>query len=269
VLDVMATSDAITGRDERALLRPRVHFPYLHTVPEREEGSFRRLLDRLAASHSFVSYSEGVERTLKGDIDRPYVAFSFDDGFASNVRTSRILEDYGTVGCFFVTTGFIGTKAPDEARSFFGDSADEPAMTWRDLEGLIARGHEVGNHTATHRRISDLSSDRVAEEIGGAADVLRSRLGTATHFAWPFGRFFHFTPEAVQVVFDTGHHSCASAERGSHPPVELHDERALCVRRDHLMTSWPLRHSRHFLAAGARRAESLASTWPDGWDPRR
>ena len=270
-LDGLSALGRLSGRESAGLATPRVQFPYLHAVPENEEHSFRKLLGSLATTHTFVSYSEAVRRVRSGEIDRPYLALSFDDGFASNVRTARLLEEFGIVGCFFVTTGFIGTPTLTEARDFFGYSAgiDEPAMTWSDLEALKAAGHEIGNHTQTHRVVSSLSPQRVVDEIGGAADVLRARLGSVEHFAWPFGRFFHFTGDAARVVFDTGHLSCASAERGAHLSAEGASADSLCIRREHIMTSWPRRHSRYFLSRSALRGAPSAQGWPAGWEVSR
>ncbi len=266
-LDLLSLSWQATGRTETAVSTPRVHFPYLHAVPEHEEGRFRSLLEWLARTHTFIGYSEAVDRVLTGRVDKPYVAFSFDDGFASNVRTARLLEEYDATGCFFVVTDFLGIPTLSEAREFFGyvQAIDEPAMTWSEVEDLKARGHEIGNHTRTHRQVSDLSHDRMVDEIGTAADTLRSRLGDVKHFAWPFGRFGHFTPEAVAEVFDTGHASCASAERGAHVPGPVPERSELCIRRDHMMTSWPLRHSEYLLARSAASATSETAAWPAGW----
>jgi peptidoglycan/xylan/chitin deacetylase (PgdA/CDA1 family) len=267
-LDLLSTGWRVSARERRAVAAPRIHLPYLHAVPEHEEQRFRDLLDWLGRSHTFIGYPEAVDRVLTGRIDRPYVAFSFDDGFASNVRTARILEDYGTTGCFFVVTGFIGTRTLPEAREFFGyaNAIDEHAMTWDDVESLKARGHEIGNHTHTHRQISDLSVERAREEIGTAADMLRTRLGRVDHFAWPFGRFGHFTDEAARLVFAAGHVSCASAERGAHPSGPAPLPGTVCLRRDHLMTSWPLRHSRYFLAHSAAAARPGQQGWPASWE---
>ena len=264
-LDALAATWKMRGRTDKALSTPRVHFPYLHAVPPQEEDDFRRLLRDLAHTHTFVSYSEAVDKTLSGQIDKPYVAFSFDDGFASNVRTAAILEEFGAVGCFFVATGFIGVPTLPEARDFFGYSGgiDEHAMTWTDLENLKGRGHEIGNHTYSHRQISAITPDQAVEQIGRGAEMLRERLGGIEHFAWPFGRFSHFTAEAAAEVFAQGHVSCASAERGSHSGGVTPPE-SLCIRRDHVMTSWPLRHSRYFLASSA--LGSRAQGWPEGWE---
>lgn len=266
-LDVLSTGWRMSGRELRATAAPRVHFPYLHAVPPDEEHRFRRFLDWLAQSHDLIGYSEAVNRVLTGEVDRPYAAFSFDDGFSSNVRTAAILEEYGVGACFFVVTDFLGVPTLAGAREFFGytNAIDEPAMTWAEVENLKSRGHEIGNHTRTHRAISDMSLERARDEIGGAADILRRRLGGVDHFAWPFGRFGDFTDAAARFVFESGHLSCASAERGAHPPAAVVSADGVCLRRDHVMTSWPLRHSRYFIAHSAARARPEGQRWPKGW----
>lgn len=257
----------VTGRADRGMATPRVHFPYLHALPVDEEGAFRRFVAGLAETHDFISYSEAVRRVRTGPIDRPMVSFSFDDGFKSNLRAARILEEFGTVGMFFVPTGFIGTPTVQQARQFFGfvEGCDEPAMTWDDLESLRSRGHEIGNHTVAHRPISTLSTQRMTDEIGQGAETLRERLGEGQHFAWPYGRFHHFTEDAAQAVFDTGHTSCASAERGAHSIVHEGTSPALCLRRDHIMTSWPMNHCNYFIARSGLSADAHDNDWPDSW----
>lgn len=265
-LDALSVRERVGGRLEQSLAIPRVHLPYLHAVPEHEEDNFRALLTALAPTHTFISYSEALDRIANGPIDRPYVAFSFDDGFASNVRTAGILEEFGTTGMFFVPPGFIGVSTVSDARDFYGfsDGVDEPAMTWDDLDALKARGHEIGNHTLGHKVISWIDDEAVVEEIGVGADELRARYGDVTDFAWPRGRFQHFTQGGAATVFATGHLSCASAERGAHtvPAGELD---RVCLRRDHLMTSWPLRHQLYFLARSAAQSSEASNDWPQDW----
>jgi hypothetical protein len=244
-----------------------VHLPYLHAVPESEEPAFRRLVAVLARDHELISYSEAARRITRGPIDRPAIAFSFDDGFASNVRIARILEEFGTTGMFFVPPGFVGTSTVADARRFYGFSVgvDEPAMTWDDLEKLKANGHEVGNHTWGHRVLSQISAAEVQDEIGRGAEELRRRLGSCDHFAWPRGRFFHFSEDAAAHVFATGHATCASAERGAHFTVHTGTRELLCLRRDHLMTNWPLRHCRFFLGRSGLRKDPAYGRWPVDW----
>jgi hypothetical protein len=75
------------GLIEPALVRPRVHFTYMHHVFRDEEKEFVALLEWLVeAGHKFISYSEGIDRVVRGDIDKAYVSFTFDDGFKSCLR---------------------------------------------------------------------------------------------------------------------------------------------------------------------------------------
>lgn len=271
-LDGLSLGRRVTGRDADALARPRVHFPYLHAVPPPEEPAFRRLLDALAESHTFVSYDEAVRMVQEGPIDRPYVALSFDDGFESNVRLSRILDEYGAPGCFFVPTGFIGSAlTPADARAFYGfsEGIEERAMTWAELEDMRSRGHAIENHTVNHPVLSQVSAQQATDEIHLAAEELRRRFGSCRHFAWPRGRFPHFTPAAARAVFDAGHVSCASAERGAHPEVHAGAPRDLCLRRDHEMTDWPLRHALYFMSRSSQRASAADNEWPEDWDVSR
>lgn len=182
-LDVLSTWEQISGRTENGLRQPRLHLPYLHAVPTQEEQAFRAFVAELSREHELIGYTEAVRRIRQGPIDRPAVAFSFDDGFASNVRVAKILEEFGTTGMFFVPPGFIGTATVSEARDFYGfsEGVDEPAMTWGDLETLKANGHEVGNHTWGHKVLSWISEEEMQTEISRGAEELRRRLGDCDH----------------------------------------------------------------------------------------
>lgn len=266
-LNALSALSSWTGRTQAGLRQPRVHLPYLHAVPPGEEGTFRAFVAELARSHELISYSEAVRRIRHGPIDSPSVAFSFDDGFASNVRTAKILEEFGTTGMFFVPAGFVGTPSLDEARAFFGytPGVNEPAMTWGDLERLKESGHEIGNHTWSHRVLSELSTEEMRDDICRGADAIRRRLGECEHFAWPRGRFIDFNDCGAQIVFDTGHVSCASAERGAHKTVHVGPKNLLCLRRDHMMSDWPQRHCRYFIGRSGLRNDPTVGSWPDGW----
>lgn len=266
-LDWLSKSGTKRGQIEAARTLPVVHFPYLHSVPKFEADFFRALLKELSKTHEFISYSDAVSRLKNGPIDKPYAAFSFDDGFQSNVEAAHILEEFGTTGMFFVPTNAVGIPTVLRARSMFGfdDGCDEPIMSWADLESLKSRGHEIGNHTISHSTISNISLDQARNEIFGAAEVLRSRLGESKHFAWPNGRFHHFTPSAINLVFASDHISCASAERGAHTSIHAGTPQQLCIRREHVMTAWPVAHNLYFMANSALRATESDNHWPAGW----
>jgi peptidoglycan/xylan/chitin deacetylase (PgdA/CDA1 family) len=252
---------------ERALERPRVQIVFLHHVMADEERPFRALLERLLHRHAFVPYSEAVARVAAGDVGRPTISVTFDDGLRSQLRAAEILGDYGISACFFVCKAMIDAPPPDEIREFCRRELWLPPvefLSWSELEQLKAAGHEIGNHSRHHRSLAALSGQELADEIGGSLASLRRRLGDdVKHFAWPRGRFHEFSAAAVAEVFRAGHVSCASAVRGCHVPGPPRALRDVCLRRDQVIAADPPRHTLYFLAKNSLRATDAMRDWPE------
>jgi hypothetical protein len=265
-LSALSSLNDLAGRVDGALARPRVHFVYLHHVFEDEIEPFRKMLASLMKTMTPITYSDAIERSVNGPIDKPYIAFSFDDGMKNCVAASKVLEEFGATACFFVCPRIIAEKVDDERVrqwvTFARDRLHLPPiefMTWDDLDGLCDRGHEIGNHTADHLRLSEVADPR--EQIEHGLATLRLRYGDVEHFAWPYGNFGSISQSARDAVFATGHASCASGVRGAH--VEpAGDATKLCVRRDHVIAAWPLRQVRYLLAKSAIDATADNNEWP-------
>ena len=269
-LSGLAAMGRLTGL-EANLKRPRIHFLYLHFVPGAEEEQFRRLLRVLAKDHRFIGYSDAVARVYSGAIDRPYVTFSVDDGVRNGLRLAEILDEFGAKACFFVCDSIPDLKDPAAIEAFCRTELEIPPtdfLSWDDMEALLGSGHEIGNHSARHRTLSDLSLDELEDDIAGGLERLRSHFSdTVRHFAWPRGRFFHMSADAAAVVFRSGHSSCASAERGCHVSKPVSRE-SLCIRREHIISRWPLSHSMYFIARSAASADETSNRWPESLVPR-
>lgn len=265
VLSALGVGERFLFRHHEALRRPRVHILSLHHILDDEVDPFRRLLGRLASTHTFISYGEAVSRIQSGAIDKPFLTFTFDDGFASSGRAAGLLEEVGARACFFVVTRAVGLSDKEEVVRFCRERMivkPMPFLDWDSAEQLVRRGHSIGSHTRTHANLATLSPAQLEDEIAGSAEDLRGRLGAAEHFAWPFGRFFHFSAAAARAVFDAGFVSCASGERGAHV-IKAEEPRLLCLRRDHILADWPQSHVFHFLAASSRAAGERSNRWPE------
>lgn len=222
------------------------------------------MLDKLSADHTFLSYSDAVKTVQRGPIDRPYIAFSFDDGLKSNIEVARILASYQTTGMFFVPPAIIGNGDIDDVQRFYryAPEVQEITMDWAELAQLKSEGHEVGNHTLSHNSLSQISESAARDEIYEGAEAIRRELGSCEHFAWPRGAFRHFPARLKDAVFDSGHSSCASGVRGAHVAVE-ENHRELCIRRELVASYWPVRHSLFFVQRSARNATPLHNAWPE------
>jgi peptidoglycan/xylan/chitin deacetylase (PgdA/CDA1 family) len=250
---------------EGALERPRVQILMLHHVLADEERSFRALLERLLQKHTFLSYSDAVARVISGNIDRPYISVTFDDGLRNHLRAAEILRNYDISGCFFVCERMLNRRPDAEVAAYCARELGLPPvelLSWSDVEGLAAAGHEIGNHGRRHRVLASLTAGELADEIGGALHSLRRRLGKVEHFAWPRGWANAFSAAAAGEVFRAGHRSCASGIRGCHVSGAAREPRDVCLRRDHVIAADPLRHTTYFLAKNSLRATDATRDWP-------
>lgn len=264
-VSALAVESGVTGKSAAALRRPRVHFLYLHHVFADEEQGFSRFIQRLQRGHQIISHSDAVRRIKSGAIDRPYVSIGLDDGIKSGLRAAKILEDCGVTGCFFVCPGIVGEKDENKVARFCRERLALPLvefMSWEQLERLRRAGHEIGSQTTSHLSLAALSGQQLSDEVAGSREILQRRLGEARHFAWPYGTFAHFSPEARKAVFAAGYESCASGVRGCHVTKHTGGLDELCIRRDHVIAGWPLSHTTYFMARSSRRASAEENKWP-------
>ena len=267
-LSTLAKAYEATGQMGQALKRNRIQFLYLHFLFQEDKNSFRKLLKKLSDGHDFISYSEAATRILSGDIDRPYIALSFDDGLKNCLNAAEIMNEFGIKACFFVCASMTGETDSEKIRAFCLEKMAMPPMeflSWDDVDSLLKAGHEIGSHTMMHPNLAELSRQQLQHEIGGSYQLLTQKVGTVRHFAWPFGRFSDFSPVAARIVFETGFTSCASAERGCHVEQAKGHEKDLCIRRDNTEVRWPLDHILYFMARNSHLASALSNRWPAAW----
>lgn len=88
---------------------------------------------------------------------------TFDDGHRSSLEMAEILDEFGARGTFYLTSEYCRERPdflkPDEIRS------------------LVAMGHEVGGHGATHRSLRHLPQEEMRRELSTSKAWLESVLG--------------------------------------------------------------------------------------------
>ncbi len=81
------------------------------------------------------------------DTDKPMVALTFDDGPSAHTqRLLDIFQKHGGKGTFFV----------------LGNTLDNRKDI---LKRMVAEGHEIGNHSWSHRQFTNISIDEVKDQI--------------------------------------------------------------------------------------------------------
>lgn len=127
---------------------------------------FTALLVLLASSSVSSGAEAEVYRSVK--TDGMQIALTFDDGphpFLTH-RILDILDRYDVRATFFMV-GVNVINYPDAARE------------------VIARGHEVGNHTFTHGAIGRLAANEVREELTKCEDALEELCEYRPHLFRP------------------------------------------------------------------------------------
>lgn len=256
-LDALGMKTALMPNKELQQ-KPRVQFIYIHHIFKDEEAGFEKMLKTFQQQFTFIGYSEAVNRIKTGNIDRPCMAFSSDDGFKNNLDAARILEQHGATACFFLNPGTINLTDQDQIQSHCASRLHFPPvefLTWDEVADLQKRGHEIGSHTMWHAKLSEESIDFIQDDLAKSKAALESHCGPIEHFAYPYGRWFHFSKEALDATWQAGYTSCASAERGCHLPTENVDPLKLVLRRDHLLANWPVPHMKYFMENNAQGAQ--------------
>jgi peptidoglycan/xylan/chitin deacetylase (PgdA/CDA1 family) len=252
---------------ESMLSKPRIQFIYIHHVFADEENGLRKLLAALSKYHNFISYTDAWERIVSGNIDKPYICFSTDDGLKNNLQAADILNEFGAKACFFICPSVIGEKDFGKIRDFSSSRIHFPPvefLTWKDVEKLQSEGHEIGSHTFSHINVAKTEPGLIEKELNDSYQMITQYYGAVKHFAYPYGRYFHFSRVGRDLVFGAGYKSCASAERGCHivEPGGIRDSRDLLIRRDHVILDWPLNHVLYFLARNSMNSNIKNNCFP-------
>ncbi len=266
VLDILSLKINLPN-SEKLFKKPRIQFLYIHHVFDDEIENFDKSLFFLSKHYEFISYSKAVNKILTGDIDKPYICISSDDGFKNNLNAVKIMNKYGVKGCFFVNPDTIGLKDFSKIKFFCNNilrCAPTEFMEWDDLENLIKYGHEIGSHTMNHIKISETNINKVEDNINESYQILNKRFGEASHFAYPFGRHFHFNKQAFDLVFKAGFISCASAERGCHISDETPlNNNQLLIRRDDLVCNSDINHILYFILKNSKNSSPKTNFYPN------
>jgi peptidoglycan/xylan/chitin deacetylase (PgdA/CDA1 family) len=154
---------------------------------------------RYLHEHGYQVMRAGEAMTLlreKKALPPKAVVLTVDDAYKTfKTGAMPILRQYGFPVTLFVNTDSVGRK----------DSLD-----WNELRQLAKEGVEIGNHTATHRSLTEQFSkestanyrQRVHADIDRAQQTLIRELGSVPQlFAYPYGEF---SSSARQIVEEYG-----------------------------------------------------------------
>lgn len=189
----------------------------LSVTPE----NFRSHLAILAKNgYKFISMSECIQGTK---FKTRTAVVTFDDGYADNLYNALpILESLKIPATIFVVSGKI-TERNMVQMPFYWDEETEAKdrgipLTKEELIKLASHPLiEIGAHTITHPRLSELSIEMQKEEIENSKKDLEAVIGKSViGFAYPFGGADKdFTRETMDIVRSAGFkYACSTTKAG-------------------------------------------------------
>ncbi|WED76615.1 polysaccharide deacetylase family protein [Aeromonas allosaccharophila] len=119
---------------------------------------------------------------------KKYLMITADDGYQDNLtRMLPLLEKYGYKAVVYVVTGEDYNRWDVEHPT--NPDTKVSLMSGEQVKALAATGHvEIGGHTLTHPRLSQLTAEQQAHEIQENKRQLETLLGhPLLSFAYPYG----------------------------------------------------------------------------------
>ena len=151
-----------------------------------KETSYRRLAE--VAAQDDAERQRGIKllRVLSGDPHKPYIALTFDDGphGGKTVQLLNLLKQLRCPATFFL----VGSQA----RRY-------PELVQR----MVIEGHELGNHTFNHYRLTRIPLEEVEGELNRTKSLLQTIVGSPSRLFRPPGG--EYNPAILKIVEKNGY----------------------------------------------------------------
>lgn len=147
---------------------------------------FNEQISYLSEYHKILTVRDVLDIiTRKESLPENPVIITFDDSLKNNILYAiSILDKYSAKATFFTIASYIGKD------TLWNHKADKilKHMSADEIKQLHLMGHEVGNHTLTHQRVTKLSDEQLIREFVESKAILTNLLGQEpVSLAYPYG----------------------------------------------------------------------------------
>jgi len=176
-------------------------------------ATFRSHLETLRANHCHVMTLGKLVDLLEQSRPLPAhtVVLTIDDGYATFLSGAMpLLREFGYRATLFVNTASVGQR---------------DYLTWEQLQGLMAEGIEIGNHSHRHdhlvnRRPGETEAAwerRIRDDLTTAQQLLTKHLGQKPDLlAYPYGEY---DPAVQRIVRELGFRAAVGQQSGVVTPL--------------------------------------------------
>lgn len=196
----------------------------------------------------FMPIQEATMRIASDNVflDKPYVAFSFDDGFKECYEIiAPLLESFGVNAAFFINANYVGSSFEYQKKfnKIVGVDTKNP-MNWAEIKDLHRRGHVIGSHTLDHVNLGSFCDNHLQFQIERNKEVLETKLDyICDYFAWPFGQKKFFSEESLSLLLKNHKYIFSGTDYKFYKSYN-----GKVINRRHLESFWPESHIKYFLS---------------------
>ena len=156
---------------------------------------FEKQLDYLRRHYQVISLAEFVEACQnKAPLPDYSVVLTFDDGYRNFLTCAlpRILARNMHVSIFLITDRIQSDN--QSQLNGWSESDDEKFLSWEEVKTLQQHGVEIGSHTCSHRKLSEIVPVEAERELIASHRTIAARLSQATMpLAFPYGSYSEAT----------------------------------------------------------------------------
>ncbi len=187
---------------------------FLEQIDTLKSGGYE-FVDEAAFVHAVANPAPGASRKI---------LLTFDDGYEElhDIYVGE-LERRGVPLLVFLPTDYVG-RTNDWDLSLGRKRSRH--LSWDQIRDLAERGVRFGSHGASHRDLTRLPPEDLADEIARSKTEIEEKTGQAvTSFSYPFGRY---NTRVRQAVRDSGFTAAFSL----YPPHSNEAVDPLALRRN-------------------------------------
>ena len=147
--------------------------------------------------YDFVSISK-ISKNFGSE--KKMFSFTFDDGFLNWKNLIPIFDLYDVKATFYLNTVILTDESNDTFLKNIGLDKEEKIINKSVLEELISSNHEIGAHTHSHHKLSNLKFEDFKNEIKTNLDILKQFSIDIKSFAIPFGMRRYLKNEQIRYL---------------------------------------------------------------------
>jgi peptidoglycan/xylan/chitin deacetylase (PgdA/CDA1 family) len=156
---------------------------------------FEKQLDYLRRNYKVISLAEFVKACQnKAPLPDYSVVLTFDDGYRNFLTCAlpRLLDRNMHVSIFLITDRIQSNNQSQLNK--WSESDDEKFLSWEEVKRLQQHGVEIGSHTCSHRKLSEIVPVEAEQELFASHQTIATRLSQATMpLAFPYGSYSEAT----------------------------------------------------------------------------